>query len=390
MRTRTGIFLLLLVAVAAALVAQGCGSGNEGTVVARVGDTEITELEFRRRLEELPPFARQQFGGPEGMLEFLDRLVEEEVVYQAARDAGYAEDPDVLRTVHAVERRTMIQKYYEDVVEGGVEIPEEEIVRYYEEHDELFQRPARIQFRQIMTSNREAAEQARRRALAGEGFAEVARDVSIDTATRDAGGLMSPISRGSGVPTLGMDADFVNSLFEWKVGEVTDVMRSGKGWHVFRIEEKNEAGKKPFEDVREQIVNSLTPAAARERYNALLEQNRERYHATINEGHFRMRPRTEEELFTLAQDSEDPLDRLNYYSELVFNYPESEHAAEAQFMIGFIQAEELRNYPAARNAFERMIERFPDSDLTESARWMLENMESESPPFDEADVLETE
>ncbi|MBD3367923.1 MAG: tetratricopeptide repeat protein [Candidatus Eisenbacteria bacterium] len=389
MRARHAM-LLLLVVLATSLLLAGCGNDKEGAVVARVGSTEITELEFRRRLEELPPFARQQFSGPEGMLEFLDRLVEEEVVYQAAKDAGYADDPEVRRAVRAVERRTMIQKYYSDVVEGGVEVPEEEIVAYHEEHDELFQRPARIQFRHIMTSTRPAAEAARQRALAGEGFAEVARDVSIDTATRDAGGLMSPVSRGSGVPTLGIDADLVESLFEWKVGEVTDVIRSGKGWHIFRIEEKNEAGKKPLEDVREQIVNSLKPQEARERYEQLLEEYRERYRATINEGHFRKQPRSEEELFTLAQETEDPLNRLNYYSELVFNYPESEHAAEAQFMIGFIQAEELQNYPAARNAFQRMLERYPDSELAESARWMLDNMESESPPFGEADVLETE
>jgi len=389
MRARVAV-LLLLFSIVAGLALQGCGDDQEGTVVARVGSSEITELELRRRLEELPPFARQQFAGPEGMLALLDRLVEEEVIYQAARDAGYQNDPDVVRTVRNVERRSMIQAFYDEVVEGDVEIPEEEIVAYYEEHDELFQRPARIQFRQIMTSSRQAAEAARRRVLAGEGFAEVARDVSIDTSTRDAGGLMTPISRGGGIPTLGMDADFVNALFDWKVGEVTDVMRSGKGWHIFRIEEKTEAGKRPLEDVREEIVNSLKPAAARERYDKLLEDYKERYGATVNEAAFRQRPRSEEELFTLAQETEDPLQRLNYYTELVFNYPESEHAPEAQFMIGFIQAEELQNYGAARNAFQRMLEQYPDSELIESARWMLENMESEAPPFGEADVLETE
>ena len=389
MRTRS-VILLVIVSVAVVIAMTGCGAEEEGAVLARVGSSEITELEFRRRLEELPPFARQQFSGPEGMLAFLDRLVEEEVIYQAAKDAGYEDDPEVRRTVEAVERRTMIQKFYSERIEGEVEIPEEEVVAYYEEHDELFQRPARIQFRHIMTSSRAAAEAARRRVLAGEGFAEVARAVSIDTATKGAGGLMSPVSRGNGIPTLGMDADFVNSLFDWKVGEVTDVMRSSKGWHLFRIEEKTEAGKKPLEEVREQIVNSLRPAAARERYDRMLEEYKDRYRATVNEEHFRQRPRTEEELFTLAQEAEDPIERLNFYSELVFNYPESEHAAEAQFMVGFIQAEELQNYPAARNAFERMLERYPDSELAESARWMLENMESESPPFDESDVLETE
>ena len=389
MRTR-GIVLLLLVCVSAAALLAGCGNKQEGAVVARVGNTNITELEFRRRLEQLSPFARQQYSTPEGMLEFLDHMVEEEIVYQAARDAGYQNDPDVVRTVRAFERRMMIQAYYAAEIEAGIEVPEEEVVQYYDEYDELFQQPARIRFRQIMTSSRQAAEAARRRVLSGEGFADVARAVSIDTASRETGGLMSPLSRGASNPTVGMDAEFIDSLFDWKVGEVTDVMRSGKGWHVIRIEDKNEAGKKPLEDVREVILNNLKPAAAQQLYEETIERYRKRYGATINEDYFRKKPRTEEELFTLAQETEDPLERLNLYSELVFNYPESEHAAEAQFMVGFIQAEELGNYDAARNAFGRMIERYADSDLVESAQWMLENMGAETPPFGEADVLETE
>ena len=71
----------------------------------------------------------------------------------------------------------------------------------------------------------------------------------------------------------------------------------------------------------------------------------------------------------------------------MFSYPEGEHADEAQFMIGFIQAEELNNYDAARNALNRMLEHYPASELAESAHWMLENMGSEAPPFEESDIL---
>ena len=107
----------------------------------------------------------------------------------------------------------------------------------------------------------------------------------------------------------------------------------------------------------------------------------------MNEEVLTPRVRTEEELFSLAQDTDDPLERMGYYSELVFSYPEGEHADEAQFMIGFIQAEELNNYDAAKNALNRMLERYPDSELAESAQWMLENMGTEAPPFEESDLL---
>jgi hypothetical protein len=244
-----------------------------------------------------------------------------------------------------------------------------------------------VKFRHILVPTRAEAEAARSRVLGGEDFASVAREISTDEATKSAGGLMASVTQGDGVPGAGMDADFVESIRQWKVGEVTDPLRSDRGWHVAYLEEKVEEGPKPLEEVRDQIVRSLMPEKTRERYEEILEELKVSHGVEVNEDVFRAKPRSEEELFTLAQETDDPMSRLNYYSELVFNYPDGQHAAEAQFMIGFIHAEELNNYEAARNAFERMKSKYPDSELVDSADWMLENMGKENPPFEEEDVV---
>lgn len=372
--------------VLAALLLCGCGGGRE-RVVARVGNVEFTVADIDRRLAELPPYVQQQFAGVEGKKRFLERLVEEEVMFQAARQAGFETHPDVARAVEAVTRRSMIQAYYTADIEGAVEVPEDDIVAYYGEHDEQFQRRGRVKFRHIMTNTRAEAAAARSRVLAGEDLASVAREVSIDSATREAGGLTRAISLGDGLPSAGMSPEFIEALFEWKVGEVTDPLRSDKGWHIVRLEEKEEPGTKPLEEVRDDIVRTLTPIKTREHYELVLQQLKEKYKATIDEAAFQPQTRTEEELFTLAQEAEDPLARLGYYGELVLGYPDGEHADEAQFMIGFIQAEELKNYEAARNAFERLLEAYPDSELRDSANWMIENMGKETPPFEDTDIV---
>ncbi len=374
---------LLIIACAASVFVAGCGKDQGDAVVARIGRVNITESELRAKLAELPPFTQQQFGGPEGMIDFLEKLVEEEVLYQAAENAGYEKNPDVVRSLNAVRRRSMIQAYYKEQIEANVEVPEEEVEAYYSEHDEQFQRRSRIKFRHIMTATRSQAAEVKRRILAGEDFASVAREVSTDAGTREAGGLMRSIHGGDELPNIGMDSAFIEALFEWKVGEVTEPLQSSKGWHVLRLEEKEEGGTRPLGDVRDQIVQSLRPAKVRERYESTLEELKRRMNAEINESVFRSRPHTEEELFTMAQETDDPLKRLNFYTELVFSYPEGEHAAEAQFMIGFIHSEELNNEPAAMNAFRRVLEKYPDSDLTESAQWMIDNMGNENPDFDE-------
>ncbi len=376
-----------VVVLALMLLATGCGDSDGGRTVARVGGTNITEAELSAKLAELPPFTRQQFAGPEGMREFLDRVIEEEVLFQAAQRAGYENSAEVRDMVEAVTRRAMIQAYYRDEIEGGTVVPEADIVAYYEEHPEQFQQRAQIKFRHIMSATRQGASAARQRILSGEDFATVAREVSEDAATSEAGGLVRTLNRGDALMTSGMSALFIESLFDGAVGEISEPLRSDRGWHIVRIEELSPEGVKPLEDVRDVIEQSLRPAATREYYTGQLEILKDELNTTINEDVLTPRTRSEEELFSLAQETDDPLERMGYYSELVFSYPEGEHADEAQFMIGFIQAEELNNYDAARNALNRMLERYPDSELAESAEWMLENMGSEAPPFEESDIL---
>jgi parvulin-like peptidyl-prolyl isomerase len=378
---------LLLVVLAAVIWCVGCGSGGDDEIVARVGRTNITKSYLLQKLSELPPFAQQQFAGPEGTIDFLHRLVDEEVLYQAALQAGYDQSPEVVKALDAVKRRAVIQAYYAADVEGTVVVADEDIQAYYGEHSEQFQRRGRIKFRHILLPTQAQADAARSRVLGGNDFASVAREISTDAATKSAGGLMASVALGDGVPGTGMDAAFVENVRRWKVGEVTDPIRSEMGWHVVYVEENVEAGTKPLEEVREQIEKSLMPEKTRARYDEILTQLKESYGVRVNEDVFRAKPRSEEELFTLASETDDPLTRLNYYSELVFNYPEGEHAAEAQFMIGFIHAEELQNYDAARNAFERMKLRYPDSELVASADWMLENMGEENPPFEEGELI---
>lgn len=374
---------IIAVALTALALIAGCGSPEQGEVLARIGRETITRAELMERLNDLPAHARQQYGTPDGLLELLERMVDEEVLYQAAVERGYESDPDIRRSLDIILRRMVVDAYYREEIEGATEVPEEDILAYYDEYPEMFPQVARLRFRHVMTDTRAEAAAVRQRVLAGEDIASVAREISTDDATREAGGLTKSVKAGGEIRRLGMDSTFIDRLFEWKAGEVTEPLRSEKGWHVIRIEEKTDAGTKPLEEVREHIERTLRPDKVAGRYEEITAELKQRFRVTMNEDALRPKPRSEEELFTLAEETEDPMQRMTIYAELVYNYPEGEYAAEAQFMIGFICAEELNSQERARAAFEKMLEDYPDSELAESARWMLENAGSEAPEFEE-------
>ena len=55
-------------------------------------------------------------------------------------------------------------------------------------------------------------------------------------------------------------------------------------------------------------------------------------------------------------------------------YPESNLAPKALFMSGFVQANNLKQYPEATNTFNLFLQKFPNNELASSAHEELNNM----------------
>lgn len=62
------------------------------------------------------------------------------------------------------------------------------------------------------------------------------------------------------------------------------------------------------------------------------------------------------------------------YMVVASKYPDSPLAPNALFMVGFIQANELRQYGTAKKTYTKFLEKYPDSELVKSAQAELENL----------------
>jgi len=57
------------------------------------------------------------------------------------------------------------------------------------------------------------------------------------------------------------------------------------------------------------------------------------------------------------------------------------------FMIGFVYAEELKDFTMADRTFNDVITKYPDTEMAQTARWMLDNLEKPLPKFEDLDDL---
>ena len=94
-------------------------------------------------------------------------------------------------------------------------------------------------------------------------------------------------------------------------------------------------------------------------------------------------PNGEELLYNEAQSFSEKRDftlAIKTYEQILKVYPESPYACKAQFLIGFVYSENLKDYDKAKEIYEKVIEKYPDCDLADDARFMLESMASDSLP----------
>ncbi len=123
----------------------------------------------------------------------------------------------------------------------------EELKKYYEENKKKYKFRERIYLRQIIVDEISKAESIREE-LKKKDFADVAKKLSVSPEGKQ-GGLVGWVEKGS--------VDIFDKAFDLKLGQVSQVLESSYGFHLFKVERKAPAGFSSFEEVKTQIEQAL-------------------------------------------------------------------------------------------------------------------------------------
>jgi outer membrane protein assembly factor BamD (BamD/ComL family) len=87
--------------------------------------------------------------------------------------------------------------------------------------------------------------------------------------------------------------------------------------------------------------------------------------------------KTEQEYFQMAYDQynkEQFTEAINNFEKVLEYYPHGTNAPKAMFMIGFIHANNTKNYDEAKKYYTMFIEKYPQHELVNSAEYELKNL----------------
>jgi len=62
------------------------------------------------------------------------------------------------------------------------------------------------------------------------------------------------------------------------------------------------------------------------------------------------------------------------FQKLINNYPQGKHTAEAAFMLGFINANDLKDFEAAKKYYTEFIKKYPKHELADDAQYELQTL----------------
>ncbi|MSU31748.1 MAG: hypothetical protein EXS25_03615 [Pedosphaera sp.] len=209
-------------------------------------DTNLARFESKRRID--------------GMIK---SAANEAVFWNTVAAAGYTQESFRQEKFEG----SLMDHVIDREVKPLIRIPESDIHRYYDANEAFWAKPDQVRAAQIFFATvepgsktslgteiialkRKKADETLAKLKAGGDFAALAKELSEDPESKDRGGEYTFQKKQ-------MFAEFENAVWTLKAGEITGIINSQNGLHLFRKIEDVPSRIIPFNEVAEQIREGL-------------------------------------------------------------------------------------------------------------------------------------
>jgi foldase protein PrsA len=146
---------------------------------------------------------------------------------------------------------TIYRKLREKAVKGADKVTDKAVADFYAKNKTRFATPATRDLRVILTKDRAKAAEAKKALQSGQGWTAVAKKYSIDQASKNQGGLLLAIGKGT------QEKSFDDAIFAAKTGVLTGPVKTQFGYYVFRVQKITSANQQSLKEATPAIKQQL-------------------------------------------------------------------------------------------------------------------------------------
>jgi len=248
-------------------------------VLAKNSVTQVTALEFEGELQRIPADMRGEFIASNKRVGdlLLQLLLRKTLALQAKADK-LEQSP-----IEAARLRGEVDKFLaqlrltslEDAAAAEFDAKRDSFMaranEFYTVDRQRYRAPEEVSASHILFDTKKhtsdeakaLAEAARARVVAGANFNTVAKEVSEDPSAKENDGKLGYFTRQR------MDPAFSKVAFGLKqVGDVSEPVQSSFGWHVIRLDGRKEPRVKSFDEVKDEILETMRKRYVEEKREA--------------------------------------------------------------------------------------------------------------------------
>ena len=214
---------------------------DKDKILATVNGKEITGVDYNLFLDSLNPQIKQYFAGEDMNKEIINELIYQALLYEDAIAKGMDKDEEFLQVVEKT-KESMLKNYALGKLLATVDVTEDEVKKFYEENKEAFKEKESANASHILVSEEDKAREIYEKVKDGEDFETLAKKNST-CPSKEKGGDLGTFTRGQ------MVKEFEDAVFENEVGTVTEPVKTQFGYHIIKINEKNEGRDLEFDEV---------------------------------------------------------------------------------------------------------------------------------------------
>ena len=269
MKPQVWVAALFLCAQASVSPTQAQDEGVDSVaVVARVGEQQITMSDLLGAERRLRRFEQDQ-----GDRELLQPFIDRELLLLEARKASLDTAAKVQRTLDGIRRRQLAEKVYREEVSYAVSVTDTEMRQYFV--DNGLDQKREVRASHILVDKAEDLEAIMHRLDAGEDFADLASELSLDAPTAAKGGDM-----GFWQEEDARRSSFVQQFIGVDLGKIAKPYRNARGmFHLVKVTEHRLLG---YERQVDQIRRVLQRQKKKARWAEYLAEERDRIELTVD------------------------------------------------------------------------------------------------------------
>lgn len=242
----------------------------DNKVLAVVAGEEITEADLNDFLRNVPKEQQAYLSNPQVREQYLEQLVALRMFSKQGEEEKLEETDEFKEILESARKDILAQMMIAKLLKG-IDVTDEEAKDYYEANKRQFEKGATVRAKHILVEAEEKCNEILTAINNGEkAFEDAAKEYSTCPSGQK-GGDLGEFGKGQMVP------EFEKAAFSAEIGQIVGPVQTSFGYHLIKVEKKNEASETPFEEVRDSIKGRMLQQKQNDAYTAKVKELKEKY-----------------------------------------------------------------------------------------------------------------